>query len=93
MSGNSGKGLFMRRELAVDGGHCIQSAIGRAPTLAAPLVRQLISAVSDCFEPLRGVAADFASIPSARCTRPTARAAITISFQAKGEWRVPRFNY
>jgi hypothetical protein len=41
---------------------------------------------------LRGVAADLAFIPSAFCTRPTARAAITISIQARGERRAPRFN-
>ena len=83
----------MRRELAVDGGHCIQSAIGRAPTLAVSLVRQLFSAVSDCFESLRVVAADFASIPSALGISRSARAVITISLQARGERRAPRFNY
>jgi hypothetical protein len=83
----------MSRKLAVDGRLCVHRAIGCRPIRAVSLVRQLFSAVSDCFEPLRGVAADFASIPSAYCNRPTARAAITILIQAKGERRAPRLNY
>lgn len=81
----------MSRKL-VDGRPCVHDAIGHSSIRAALLVRQLISAVSDCFESLRGVAADLAFIPSAFCTRPTARAAITISIQARGERRAPRFN-
>ena len=56
-------------------------------------VHQVFSLVSDCFETLRGVAADFVSVPSAFCTRQAAPAAITIPIQAKGERRASRFNY
>ena len=83
----------MSRKRAADGRLGVHHAVGRRPIRAASLVRQLFSAVSDCFEPLRALAADFASIPSACCTRPAARAAITISIQAKGEGRASRFNY
>ena len=83
----------MSRTRAADGRLCVHNAVGRRPIRAVSLVRQFFSAVSDCIEPLRALAADFASIPSACCTRPTVRAAITISIQAKGERRAPRFNY
>jgi hypothetical protein len=56
-------------------------------------VRQVLSAISDGFETLRRVAAEISCIPSAACTRPTARVAITISIQARGEWRAPRLNF
>jgi hypothetical protein len=42
---------------------------------------------------LSGVAADFASIPSALGISRSTRAVITISIRARGERRAPRFNY
>ena len=67
--------------------------VGQVFFVRGVFVHQVFSLVSDCFETLRGVAADFVSVPSAFCTRQAAPAAITIPIQAKGERRASRFNY
>jgi hypothetical protein len=82
----------MRKELAVDGKHCIRILIGRLSLRAILPVRRFVSAIRHCVAPLRSLAADLAYIPFAYRARPTARAVITISIQARGERRAPRFN-
>ena len=88
----------MSRLLGIEGRYCTRRATGRWSIGAASFLRQLFvrrifSSVGNCFEPLRGVAADFASIPSALHTSSRAFGAITVSIQARGERRASRFNY
>ena len=88
-----GKRAFMRWIRAIDGGHCPRTFVGCSPVRAIFRLRRFISAVSNCFAPLRGLAADPALIPFACCTGSTVRAAVITSMQARGEGRAPRFNY
>ena len=90
--GMSGKGAFMSRKRAIDGRHCIRMSFGRPPVRTTFFSRRFFSAVSSCLAPLRGLAVDPALIPFACCARPTVRAVITISMQAKGERRAPWCN-
>src|SRR5437899_10454992 len=96
-AGISGKGAFMSRLPGVEGRSCTRRAIGRwsigaASFLRQLLVRRIFSSIGNCFELLRGVAADFASIASALHTIARAFGAITVFIQARGERRASRFN-
>ena len=83
----------MSSKRTTDCRHCIRMSIGHPPVRTTLLLRRFFSAMSNCFAPLRGLAADIAFFPFACCTRPTVRATVTISMQARGERRAPRFSY
>lgn len=74
----------MGRKRATDNGYCIRFCIGHSPVDAALFVRRFCSVVRRCIAPSCGLAADLAFIPFA---------VMTISMQARGERRAPRFNY
>lgn len=82
----------MSRKLAIDVGHHVPPSIGRPPIRAPLLVQQFLSALSDCFAPLRGLIAELVAILPVFRGRSTTRAVIMIPIQARGERRAQRFN-
>ena len=82
----------MSRERATDGIHRIRLSSVVRRSMSFRLFADLFQPL-DCFAPLHTLVADIAFIPFACCAKPAARAVITISIQARGERRAPRFNY
>jgi hypothetical protein len=83
----------MSRTLSVDCKHRVRDAMGRWSASAASFVGRAFSAINDRCDPSRLLAAGLASVASAFGFPSAAFAAITISIQARGERRAPRFDH